>query len=223
MLFWGAFLVLLVTQPRPPEVEVEVVEGTVQLASGVELEPTYIANTTDPQICGDGRTLEDILVSDSRGIANVIVSVRDAPEVATEPETLVLDNVLCRFEPHAAVITAGSTVVARNSDAVLHTTHFYGPREINVSLPIEGMKSSRVLAQPGLYVIKCDVHGWMQAFVRVDPHPFHAVTDSDGRFRIEGLPAGTYTLDLWHEKLGPLEQEIRVGRAPVSIEIEYAP
>ncbi len=200
------------------------VEGTVRLSEGVEIELTHISNTTDPEICGEGQTLEDILLSESKGIENVIVTVRGAPVVESEPETLVLDNAECRFEPHAAAITAGSTIEARNSDAVLHTTHLYGPTEINISLPIEGAKSSRTLDEPGMYVVKCDVHGWMQAFIRVDAHPFHDVTDSDGRFRIEGLPTGDYTLELWHEKLGPLEREVRIdATTPTSIEVEYTP
>lgn len=187
-------------------------------------EPTQITNTTDPEVCGDGQTLEDLLLSRDRGIQNVIVSVRDAPAVAAEAETLILDNVECRFEPHAAVITAGSTIEARNSDAVLHTTHLYGPREMNFSLPVQGMTSSRTLNEPGIYAVKCDVHGWMQAYIRVDDHPFHAVTDTDGRFRIEGLPAGSYTLELWHERLGPLEREVELTvSAPSSIEIEFPP
>lgn len=200
------------------------VEGTVRVAEGIELEPTRIANTTDPEICGQGHTLEDFLVSDTRGLANVIVSVQGVPEPEPEPETLTLDNVECRFNPHAAAITAGSTIEAKNSDAVLHTTHLYGPTEINFSLPIEGATASRTLDEPGMYVVKCDVHGWMQAFIRVDTHPFHAVTDSDGRFRIEGLPPGHYTLEVWHEKLGPLERDVRIdATTSTSIEIEYTP
>lgn len=114
--------------------------------------------------------------------------------------------------------------VSVNSDAVLHTTHLYGPREMNFSLPLQGMTTSRTLTEPGMYVVKCDVHGWMQAYIRVDDHPFHTVTDADGHFRIEGLPEGRYTLELWHEKLGPLEREIDVAAAsPTSIDIEYSP
>ena len=212
---------------RPQSVETPAggsVQGTVRLAEGIEIEPTHIRNTTDPEICGQGHTLEDLLVSDTRGLANVIVSVHGVPVPVPVPETLTLDNVECRFEPHAAAITAGSTIEAKNSDAVLHTTHLYGPTEINFSLPIEGATASRTLDEPGMYVVKCDVHGWMQAFIRVDAHPFHAVTDSAGRFRIEGLPPGNYTLELWHEKLGPLERDVRIDETTsTSIEIQYTP
>ncbi len=234
MKFWGAitFLALLNTSCEPttqtdapePGDSGGSLEGTVRLADGVVLEPTQIANTTDPEICGEGQTLEDVMLSNDRGIQNVIVSVRDAPKMNPESEVLILDNVGCRFEPHAAAITTGSTIEARNSDAVLHTTHLYGPREMNFSLPVQGMTTSRILDEPGIYAVKCDVHGWMQAFIRVDDHPFHAVTDAEGRFRIEGLPQGRYTLELWHERLGPLEREIDVTAAsPSSIDIEYSP
>lgn len=201
-----------------------VVVGTVRLDESIALEPTRIENTTDPEICGEGQTLEDVLVSGERGLQNVIVSVRDAPSVTRAPETLVLDNVGCRFEPHAAVIMTGDTIEARNSDAVLHTTHLYGPKEMNFSLPVQGMTSSRVLTEPGVYAVKCDVHGWMQAYVRVDDHPFHAVTGADGGFRIPGLPEGRYTLEVWHERFGGVEREVDVrGGVETLVEVVYSP
>ena len=115
---------------------------------------------------------------------------------------------------------AGSTIEAKNSDAVLHTTHLYGPAEINISLPLQGTTSSRTLESTGIYSVKCDVHGWMQAYIRVDDHPYHAVTDARGNFRIEGVPPGTYTLELWH----PMEQEVTIPETGhASIDIEYSP
>ena len=77
----------------------------------------------------------------------------------------------------------------------------------------EGATGSRVLSQPGIYAVKCDVHGWMQAYVRVDPHPYHAVTDQAGRFRIEGVPPGGHAVEIWHERLGLREVEVSLFEA----------
>ena len=49
--------------------------------------------------------------------------------------------------------------------------------------------------------IKCDVHPWMGARIGVVDHPFYAVTAEDGSYEIKGLPVGTYTIEVWHEKL----------------------
>lgn len=200
------------------------IEGRVRFLGDVSIEPTRIDNTTDPEVCGESQTLEDVALSGDGGVANVIVAIRDAPPHEAPPMTLVLDNVGCRFEPHAAVATAGSTIEAKNSDATLHTTHLYGPAEMNISLPLQGVVSSRALEKTGIYSVKCDVHGWMQAYIRVDDHPYHAVTDARGAFRIEGVPPGTYTLEVWHERLGPMEHEVTVPEAgDALVDIEYSP
>ena len=163
--------------------------------------------------------------AESRGIGNVILSLSGVPlsEVPpVEPRRLVLDNVGCRFVPHAAVLTVGSTIVAVNSDAILHTAHLYGATEMNVALPHHGSRGARIARDPGMVVVKCDVHAWMQAFIRVDPHPFHAVSDAEGRFRISDIPPGSYELEIWHERLGPLLKPVRIEAGKVlTVDIEY--
>jgi plastocyanin len=197
--------------------------GVVRLSGFDSVKPTVVTNTTDPEVCGARQSLDDLVVSEDGGLRFAIVALQNAPELASPPKELVLDNAGCHFEPHAAVATVGTTLVATNSDAVLHTTHYYGPAEANISLPVEGMRVGRKLTKPGLYVVKCDVHGWMQAFIRVDAHPYHAVTDASGRFRIEAVPPGRYTLEVWHERLGVLTREVVVdSTGDAEIEIEYA-
>lgn len=202
------------------------ITGTIRVGEGVFLEPTVVANTTDPEICGESQTLDDYAVSaETRGVENVIVSVTDVPDSLKPklaPATLVLDNRDCRFRPHAAVLTVGSTLEATNSDDVLHTTHLYGPREVNFSLPARGASQSRELSHPGTFVVKCDLHGWMQAFLRVDDHPFHAVADADGRFHVDGVPVGIHTLEAWHERLGTLVVEVEVNADETTdVALEY--
>lgn len=200
-------------------------EGVVRLSAGPLPSPWQVENTTDPEVCGRIQSMDDLLVSsDRRGIANVIVSLAGVESdnlPALEPDHLVLDNRGCRFVPHAAALTIGSLLELTNSDPTLHTVHLYGPSEENISLPFQGVSVSRRLTSEGIYQVKCDVHGWMQAYLRVDAHRFHSVTDSHGAFQIPDIPAGSYTLETWHERLGVHRSpvEIRIGRT-TAIELE---
>ena len=190
-------------------------QGTIRW-TGAELpQPTSVQNATDPDVCGRIHTLEDLLVSEhDGGVNNVIVTLVDVPAGTAPPPVpgrLLLDNIDCRFSPHVTVLTVGSLFETRNSDPTLHTVHLYGPSEVNIALPLQSMTVSRILEDAGVFIVKCDVHGWMQAFIRVDDHPFHAVTDGSGSFRIADVPAGEYTLEAWHETLGTQQRTVRVG------------
>ena len=198
-----------------------IVQGEVRLAASSTLpRPTTVQNTTDPAVCGRIHTLEDWLISGrNRGVQNVIVTVEGVPieKIPTvEPGRLVLDNKQCGFLPHASVLTVGSTIEAHNSDPVLHTVHFYGPMDVNVALPLKDMRVSRRVDTPGMMVVKCDVHGWMQAFVKVDAHSFHAVSNASGSFRIPDLPPGEYVLHAWHEKLGDHREPVRIRAGEIT-------
>jgi uncharacterized protein (DUF2141 family) len=60
--------------------------------------------------------------------------------------------------------------------------------------------------------VRCNNHPWMNAFINLSATPFFAVTDANGHFSIDGLPAGTYTLGAVHEKMG--EQTMTVTVQP---------
>lgn len=214
--------------PGPAGTRLGTVEGRIRMAGDSLPGPTSVANTTDPGVCAERQSLEDLIVSSrTRGIANVIVTVVDGPPsgaagVPRTPSRLVLDNRDCRFVPHAAVIAVGDTIEARNSDSLLHTVHYYGAIERNLSLPRRGITRATVVDAPGMIVVRCDVHGWMQAFVRVNEHLHHAVTDSAGAFRIPDLAEGDHTLELWHERLGTQRVSVRVEAGETAVlEAEY--
>lgn len=193
------------------------VAGVVRIAvepGGALPAPRRILNTTDPDVCGREHDLGDLVVAPDGGLANALVSVLDPPTDDPTPSasrTVTLDNRDCRFVPHALVLAAGDRLELRNADATLHTVHWYGPTQENVALPLQGVAVDRPLTEPGIYQIRCDVHGWMEAVLRVDRHRYHAVTAPDGRFRIEGLPPGGYLLEIWHERLGFLRASADVG------------
>lgn len=160
---------------------------------------------TDPDFCGHSASKEDRVIDpQTRGVRYAIVGFHDRKlnDSAAKPGRLVLDNNKCRFEPHAAAVTVGTTLVATNSDPVLHTTHGYGASTFNFALPTQGASGELPLDAPGLVMVRCDKHGWMNAFIRVDRHPFHAVTDAQGFYRIAAVPAGQYQFEIWHEYFG---------------------
>ena len=85
-------------------------------------------------------------------------------------------------------------------------------REFNTGQPIPGMKTTRQFTTREVMVpFKCDVHGWMRAYVGVLDHPYFSVTGSDGTFSLKGLPPGTYTVEAWHETLGSQTQTVTIG------------
>ena len=152
------------------------------------------------------------------GLDNVFVYVKDglgANYVFDTPtETAKIDQKDCRYHPHVFGMRVNQPLEIVNSDPTLHNIHAMpkGNAEFNNGQPIQGMKMSHTFDKPEVMVpFKCDVHGWMNAYVGVMSHPFFAVTDKDGKFELKGLPPGTYTIEAWHEKLGAQTASVTLG------------
>ena len=175
-------------------------------------------------------TAETVVVNPNGTLANVFVYVKAGlPGGATYPTPatpVILDQSGCRYHPHVLGIMVGQNLEILNSDPVLHNIKAKATknRPFNVSQPSAGMKTMRTFAQPEVMVsLECNVHGWMNAFLGVLPHPFYAVTGADGGFSIKGLPPGTYTIEAWHEKYGTQTATVTVaGAAPKTQDFTFA-
>ena len=113
----------------------------------------------------------------------------------------------------------GQPVEFTNSDALLHTVHSLSAttNSFNVSQPFEDMVHEvRLAKEDGMLRIKCDRHRWMTEYVGIVEHPYFAVSDRSGTFSIEGVPAGTQTIQAWHEVYGTLTQTVRVEAGAVT-------
>jgi hypothetical protein len=127
---------------------------------------------------------------------------------------VTLDQKGCRYIPHVFAVRVNQPIEILNSDPTLHNIHALpkNNQEFNNGQPIQGMKMQHTFKAKEIMVpFKCDVHGWMNAYVAVMDHPYYAVTAPDGRFELKDVPPGTYTVEAWHEKLGPMTQSVTVG------------
>jgi plastocyanin len=159
---------------------------------------------------------EDVVVGPAGELANVIVFVKNAPGSYSPPaQPALLDQVGCQYVPHVSAVQVGQKVQIRNSDATLHNVHAMPEinRQFNEGQPVQGMVSTKTFdkAEVKPFRIKCDVHGWMESYMAVLPHPFHSVSQANGNFSIGNLPPGAYTLVAWHERYGQQEQQVTVG------------
>jgi plastocyanin len=137
----------------------------------------------------------------------------------------VLDNKACAFVPRVQTLTVGQTLELRNSDPILHDAHALLPSFdtlFNLGLP-EWRQVRHTMQETGRIVVDCNVlHTWMRAYLIVTEHPYTAVTDAAGRFSLDQVPAGEYTLQLWHERLGEMVQAVSVGEnQELSLTLEY--
>jgi plastocyanin len=164
----------------------------------------------------NGATAETFMVADG-GLDNVFVYVKDGLgnyyfEVPKEP--VKMDQNGCRYAPHVFGIRVGQPLEIVNSDSTMHNVHAMpqANQEFNFAQQIAGMKSQKTFTAKEVMVrFKCDVHGWMSAYAGVLDHPYFAVTAKGGRFELKDLPAGTYTIEAWHERLGTQSQQVTIG------------
>ena len=132
----------------------------------------------------------------------------------TPTETAKIDQQQCRYHPHVFGMRVNQPLEILNSDPTLHNIHAMpkGNSEFNNGQPIQGMKMTHTFDKKEVMVpFKCDVHGWMNAYVGVLDHPYFAVTDKSGAFELKSLPPGTYTIEAWHEKLGTQTASVTLG------------
>jgi hypothetical protein len=163
----------------------------------------------------EGAMKQTAVVTDGR-LANVFVYVKDGLGDRTFPTSqqgVTIDQRGCEYHPHVLAIQTGQDLIIKNSDGILHNINTQPTvnQGFNVSQPV-AMETTKTFSSAEVMIpVKCDVHGWMEAFIGVQQHPYMAVSAEDGTFRLENLPPGSYTIEAWHELYGTQTQTVTVG------------
>jgi plastocyanin len=178
----------------------------------MDADPACARKHTTPQpsealILGSGNTVGNIIVRVTKGL----------PAGKTYPapkEPVVMDQNGCRYSPHALGVMVGQTFKILNSDGILHNVHSLSKvnKPFNMAMPATRTEATVTFEkEEGIFMVKCDVHPWMSAWILVSPHPYFAVTGKDGKFTLSGLEAGTYEIEAWHEKMGAQKATVTVA------------
>jgi hypothetical protein len=164
--------------------------------------------------CGDTMPDERLVVGATGGLAGAVVyliGVEAGKPISRAP--VVLDNRRCAFVPHVLAGSVGQTLEIHNADPFLHDAHaLFGPRTLFNLAILKDRTVRRTLADVGITHVNCNLrHTWMHAHLFVTDGPYTTVTDGDGRYAIDDVPPGDYTLAVWHELLGDRERAVTVA------------
>ena len=193
------------------------VDGTITL-QGVARD-SMVPVGRDSAVCGDSAAVTETRASGS-SLANALVWVdsigvgKPLPQIRRE--TLTIER--CRVEPRVLAVVTHSTINVFSRDPVAHTLRFYREgsddpiAEIRTVDEGQVVPSEKIASMPGIVEVRCAQHPFVRAYIAVFDHPYFAVTDDQGAFKIDGLPAGTYNIKVWHERLSaPMTQRVVVS------------
>jgi plastocyanin len=172
--------------------------GTIR--GRVELRPSLTAPVQRPNVADLGAPERH----ESAERAQAVVYLDSAPRGAFEqpmPGRATMDQRNETFVPHVLAVTTGTVVSFPNSDHIYHNVFSLSkPTRFDLGRYAAGRSKSVRFDRPGIVRVFCDIHSHMSAFILVFTHPFFAVTDDEGRYRIEGVPPGTYPLVAWSDR-----------------------
>jgi hypothetical protein len=214
-----AAVLLLGAEPVAPQQGVSL-KGTVQIKGPIPKPKRIRMNDKENHCSAKVRgeiDAEDIVANPKGFVKWAFVYVKSGLEGKKfdVPKTPVMvQQQTCTYVPRVAGLMVGQDLLIRSGDPVIHIPHVNpkNNKEWGFSQAKVGDERTKQFTAPEVMVrLICDVHNWMEAWIGVLDHPFHAVTDAAGKFEIKNLPPGKYTIEVWHELYQPVTQEIEVG------------
>lgn len=156
-----------------------------------------------------------------RSVVYLAVAPQAAFEYGERPRA-VLDQRNQAFIPYVLAVQAGTAVEFPNNDRTYHNVFsFSKPRRFDLGRYPRGQSKSVRFDQPGVVRVFCEIHSHMSAYILVFAHRYFAVTDAEGRYRIDDVPRGTYTAVAWNDGEPRDTRTVRVPEEGGAVELDF--
>jgi hypothetical protein len=205
------------------------VAGTIKFAGVPPADSVMI--TKDQQVCGP--KTEGPIEATAKGISNAVVWIADVKTGKPLPieKRVDLGSEDCALDPRVQAVVVGTTVNVENDDRLIHRLVFTRGSDTLTVMPFfntgQMVASERLAKTRGIVEVHCVQHPWTRGYIAVFEHPYFAVTDRNGSFKIDSLAPGTYTMMVWHEGMSKATaQQVQVaanGTAKVDVAISPVP
>lgn len=179
--------------------------------------------TKDGDVCAsEDQFKNDLVVNNANmGIHNIFIYQRKAKKVHPDlkksaRDFVVFDQKGCRFYPKSLLVRTDQKVRVLSGDNCAHNTRYQpvSGKGDNFLVPPNDRKGN-LTPNPGKFKsqsvpteVKCDLHPWMKAHWLILDHPYAAVSNTDGRFMIQNIPAGKHGMRIWHERVGYVHKKM---------------
>lgn len=219
----GGIAIVTRTEYRPgPIAQSGTIVGTVHLEGAAPAGATHQVGS-DSARCG-ASIVEHVVEQRNGALGEVVVWLDDirTGKAPSELRRIELSHEHCQFTPRMLVTSAPSTLNVLNDDRAVHVTTVarLGASKPLLSIPFSDngqvVPTELAARESGVVEVRCQQHPWARAYVASFDHPYFALTGPDGRFRLDSVPAGRYTLKLWHPRgARVLTQPVEVGAGGV--------
>ncbi|MEP7071845.1 MAG: carboxypeptidase regulatory-like domain-containing protein [Verrucomicrobiota bacterium] len=152
-----------------------------------------------------------------------VVYLEGAFPTPTSPPTKQIAQKDLNFTPALLAVPVGTKVEFPNEDDTYHNIFSYSPAkrfDLGRYRPDERPIPSVVFDTPGLVTIRCDIHEHMRGLILVLSTPYFTTTDTNGHFRLNGLPPGRYSLKAWLNSKTTHERQIDLKSGEV-LHVEF--
>jgi plastocyanin len=198
----------------------------IHRSSGVLRGRVDIRRTLPPSVVRPGvNELSSPAPRDLPERRRAIVYLETAPRGAfeeREPQRVRMDQRNETFVPHVLAVSVGTVVDFPNNDRTYHNVFSLSKtKRFDLGRYPQGRSKSVRFERPGIVRVFCDIHSHMSAFILVFSHPYFATTDSNGRYRIDDVPPGTYTVMAWHEGEDRDQRTITIPDHGGTVELDF--